>query len=60
MWIKNGEGDYYNLERCREIYIDGKGNTHFCLDGCNIIAEGDIRDVVIKNIISGTKVMEVE
>ena len=60
MWIKTQDGDYYNLDRCRQIYIDYAGYTHFCFDSCNIIAEGDIRDKVIMNIISGTKVIDVE
>ena len=60
MWIKTQDGDYYNLDRCKEIYLDTMGNTHFCFDGTNIIAEGDVRDAVVVNIVSGTKVMEVE
>lgn len=60
MWIKTQDGDYYNLDRCREIYLDYTGNTHFCFSNTAIITKGDVRDAVMRNIISGTKVMEVE
>lgn len=60
MWIKTQDGDYYNLDRCREIYLDYVGNTHFCFSNTAVITKGDVRDVVMANIISGTKVMEVE
>lgn len=59
MWIKTEDGDYYNMDRCRQIYLDYEGDTHFCFDKCNIVGKGDLRDTVVANIVSGTKIMEV-
>ena len=60
MWIKTQDGDYYNLDHCREIYLDYDGNTHFCFSNTAVIANGDVRDAVVTNIISNTKVVEVK
>ena len=59
MWIKTEDGDYYNMDMCREIYLDHEGYTYFRLDNCCVGVYGDIREDVVTNIISGTKVMEV-
>lgn len=59
MWIKDKDGDYFNLDHCRQIYTDGDGRTHFCFDRTAVIVDCDVKDVVIKNIISGTKYLEV-
>jgi very-short-patch-repair endonuclease len=59
MWIKSQDGDYYNMDMCREIYLDREGYTYFRFDNCCVGTLGDNRETVIANIISGTPVLEV-
>ena len=59
MWIKTQDGNYYNMTYCREIFSDDNDCTHFRFDDCDICVPGDCRYVVIKNIISGTQLLEV-
>lgn len=59
MWIRDNDGDYFNLDHCRQIYTDEDGCTHFCFDRTAVIVNYDVKDKVIQNIISGTKYLEV-
>lgn len=59
MWIKTKHGDFYNMEHCRQIYLDNDGYTCFCMDGVTLQVEGDYRETIIQNIVSETKIMEV-
>lgn len=59
MWIKSFRGDYYNMDLCREIYLDSEGYTHFRFDSVTIGVPGDIRAAVMRHILAGTKVLEV-
>lgn len=60
MFIKTRDGDYYNLDLAQQIYLSDDGMyTYFRLRDCCIGVPGDIRDAIVTNIISGTKVMEV-
>ncbi len=60
MWIKDANGDYINMDHVPYIYLDYEGHTCAHVDGCeHDIYYGDIRDEIIKNVISGTPVMEV-
>lgn len=60
MWIKTQDGDYYNLDHCQQIYLDHEGYTYFRLRDRCVGVPGDYRETVISNIISGTKLMEVQ
>ena len=60
MWIKDKDGDYYNMDHVKEIYYDGGSNNTRVSFGATVVAiPGDVRDVVIANLVSGTKIMEV-
>lgn len=60
MWIKSFHGDYYNLDLCREIYLDSDDFTQFRFDGVTIGVPGDIRERVMAHIVDGTKVLGVQ
>lgn len=60
MWIKTKDGDYYNMEYSQTIYMVEKDFTRIAFDGRVVCVQGDQRDTIVQNIISGTKLMEVE
>lgn len=61
MWIKSEDGNYYNVDLCREIFLDHSGNfTYFRFDSVCIGVPGDVRERVMMHIIDGTKVLEVQ
>lgn len=61
MWIKTKNGDYFNTDHLKSCYLDDDGDTCCAFDGTyhSIYLDGDVREEIIKNIISGTPVMEV-
>lgn len=61
MWIKTKNGDYFNADYLRRCYLDEDGDTRcdFANTHHGIYWDGDVREDIIANIISGTKVMEV-
>ena len=61
MWIRDKQGDYYNMECCSEICYDSTFNVTKIRINHNqfVLYDGDLRRDIITNIISGTKIMEV-
>ena len=61
MWIRDKDGDYYNMDCCSEICYDSEFNvTRVCINHNRyVLYNGDLRGDLIANIISGTKIMEV-
>jgi len=59
MWIKTKDGDYHNMDHCWNIFLDDSDNTCLCFDGYTVRIPGDYRDTIVRNIISGMKILEV-
>lgn len=59
MWIKDKFGDYINADQVISIYEKSDSTFLKYANYTLELTDGDYRDEIILNIISGTKLMEV-
>ena len=63
MWIKTCDGEYVNTDWISSFYTNGSDTFAYVGESTiktMVSRTEDLRSTIIQNIISGTKIMEVE